>query len=106
MANELVSILVGGPQRETGVWNEATMWLLISGLKKSINLMTIFYDYFIVSHPTVVLCMYLFLYCCLAKYIVDLGRLLSKAEQFQWNGIDFVEPSLVPTKRVRYKKEE
>ena len=42
VADKLVSILVRGPQRETGVWNEAMIWLLISGLKKSINLMTIF----------------------------------------------------------------
>ena len=80
MADESVSIKVEGPQRETGVWNECMVWLLISGLRKSINLMTIFYDYFIASHPIVILCMYLFSYCCLIKYIVDLGELLIKAE--------------------------
>ena len=50
--------------------------------------------------------MYLFLLCCLAKYIVDLGELLSKAGRFQWNGDEFIEPSLVLTKRVRYKDKE
>ena len=68
--------------------------------------MTIFYDYFIAAHPIVILCVYLFLYCCLAKYIVDLGELFSKAEQFQWNGDDFVKPSLVLTKRAWYEDKE
>ena len=96
--DELWKIRRNDPQRETGVWNEIIMWSLISGLGQSINLMTIFYNYLIASHPTIVLCMYLFVYCCFTKYIFDLGGLLCNAAQYHLNGVDFdAQPSYVPT---------
>ena len=76
------------------------MWPLISGLGQSINLMTIFYNYLIASHPTIVLCMYLFVYCCFAKYIFDLGGLLCNAAEHHLDGVDF-DPSYAPKEKEK-----
>ena len=81
------------------MWNEIILWSLISGFGQSINLMTIFYNYLIASHPTIVLCMYLFLYCCFAKYVFDLGGLSNEFDNYDMNKVEFVgaKPSSVPT---------
>ena len=106
-----VTELIGiDPRRETGVYNETFLWFIFSVLWRSLKIMTNFYNYFIVSHPFVVLCMYLFAYCYLRKYIIGFGRLLSGMATFD-NATDgtssdkdrvrFGEPSPSPSEIKR-----
>ncbi len=74
--------------------------------------MTTFFNYFIISHPLIVLCIYLFLYCCLGKYIADFGKLLRAMDvgderHEQGHRIDnqdwYDEPSVIPSEFSSFK---
>ena len=76
VADEVAELIATYPRRKTGVWDETFVWFLVSVLGRSINLMTTFFNYITVSHPLIVLCMYCLVYCCLGKYLFDLGELI------------------------------
>ena len=114
VADEIKRSIVFGPQRETGVWNETFLWFMISVLGRSIKLMTTFFDYFIISHPLIVLCIYLLLYCCLGKYIADFGKLLRAMDidndiSEHGHRIDnqdwFDKPCVIPSEFSSYKED-
>ena len=76
--------------------------------------MTTFFNYFIISHPLIVLCIYLFMYCCLGKYIADFGKLLHEMDvgdegNKHGHQIDnkdwFDEPSLIPSEFSSFKED-
>ena len=89
------------------MWNEIILWSLFNCIGQSINLMTMFYHYLIASHPNIVLFFYLFLYCVSAKYIFDLGGLLTVVSKYdEDNGIVVrTKPSLVPTEDEEANKQ-
>ena len=115
VADEVKRSIVIGPQRETGVWDETFLWFMISVLGQSLKLMTTFFNYFIILHPLIVLCIYLFLYCCLGKYIADFGKLL-RAMNVDDEGTErgrqtdnqdwYDKPSVIPSEFSSFKEDE
>ena len=68
---------------------ENLFWLLFSVLGKSINLATSFYNHIMVSHPIIVLCIYLLAYFLASIYIFTIGDLLSNIDVY--NGPEIIK---------------
>ena len=66
------------------MWDEVLVWTILSA--GSVNLMTTFFTYFLVSHPIIVLSIYFLVYYYLAKYLLNLGTLLKYMELYQYEG--------------------
>ena len=83
--------------------NEVLIWTILSGMQGSINLMTTFFTYFIVSHPIIILVIYFLIYCCFAKYLINLGTMFKDMEIYQDRSDEYTKHKyhvLSPNKKI------